>query len=85
MGGLLGMGVVSTGEEEEAMDERTRGGVWRRLARDQGWRRIGKWGYMRGGRGGGGREEILDVVVKVVLGDILGGLKRKWVEGGVCG
>jgi hypothetical protein len=25
------------------------------------------------------------VVVKVVLGDILGGLKRKWVEGGVCG
>ena len=40
---------------------------------------------MRGGRGGGGREEILDVVVKVVLGDILGGLKRKWVEGGVCG
>ena len=34
MGGLLGMGVVSTGEEEEAMEERTRGGVWRRLARD---------------------------------------------------
>lgn len=27
VGGLLGMGVVSTGEEEEAMDERTRGGL----------------------------------------------------------